>query len=274
MSVPGGRWVERLAATITGHGERWVVLGHGFGTDQRSWHHQAQALERRGLRVLRYDLAGATARTQPAFDPDRHRSLFGFAEDLAMLLEELGVRDASFVGHSLGGMVGLLAANGLPGVFERLVCIGASARYVDDPASGYVGGLSDQAVRDLLAHMGSNYIAWANGFAASMVGSGGPHLDAPQFTRSLLRMRPDIALIILRAALLGDHRADVDALRTPLYLIHASDDPAVPAAAANWLAEHGRAQRLTVVDARGHLPHMANPQPVTDALLDCLALNS
>ena len=270
----GGSWVERLAATVGGRGERWVVLGHGFGTDQQSWSHQAEALERHGLRVLRFDMAGATAHTQAAFHPDRHRSLFGFAEDLAMLLQELGVDGACYVGHSLGAMVGLLAANGLPGVFERVVCIGASARYVDDPPAGYVGGLSDPAARELLASMGSNYIAWANGFAASMVGSGGPNLDASQFTRSLLRMRPDIALVILRAALLGDHRADVDALRTPLYMINASDDPAVPAAAANWLAEHGRARRVSVVCARGHLPHIANPQPVTEALLECLDVAS
>lgn len=263
-------WSERLNATVLGSGSRWVVLGHGFGADQGSWRQQEQALLGQGLRVLRFDLAGATPGTQQAFHHDRHASLFGFAEDLLMLLQELDVRQAAYVGHSLGAMVGMLAANGQPGLFDRIVSIGASARYIDDPAGGYVGGLSQGQADVLLGELATNYTAWANGFARSMIGDQASGVAASDFAATLLGLRPDIALTVLRAALLADHRDDVRALRVPLYVIAASDDPAVPADASRWLAEHGHARRLMTVQVHGHLPHLTAPQAVTQALLECL----
>ncbi|MBU6513440.1 MAG: alpha/beta hydrolase, partial [Betaproteobacteria bacterium] len=79
-----------------------------------------------------------------------------------------------------------------------------------------------------------------------------------------------IALGMLRATLLSDHREDVRRLRTPLYVIAARQDPVVPQPAARWLAEHGRARRLLWIDAQGHFPHMTEPGRVAEALRACL----
>ena len=263
-------WADRLAATSSGSGARCVVLGHGIGTDQNSWQPQAEALVRAGMRVLRFDFAGATPRTQALFHSARHSSLYGFAEDLTMLMGELDLRDAVYVGHSLGAMAGILAAAASPGLFRAVVAIGASACYVDDPSTDYVGGYSRADVDAVFELLRSNYVAWANGFARSMVGSDGPHLSASEFTRALLGLRPDIAQAMLRATLLCDHRDEMRALRTPLYMIHATRDPAVPESAARWLARHANARRLVLIDAHGHLPHMTTPCPVAQALLQCL----
>ncbi len=270
--MPGTRtWAEGLNATVRGSGARWMVLGHGFGADQSSWDAQLPGLLGTGRQVLRYDLAGATPHTQAWFHPERHRNLFGFAEDLVMLAQELGVSRAVYVGHSLGAMVGLLAANAVPGLFSRVVAIGASARYVDDPDEGYVGGLSRAGAEALLAGMGADYVAWANGFARNVVGARGAHFGASEFTDCLLALRPDIALGMLRATLLSDHREDVRRLATPLYVIAAQRDPVVPVSASQWLAEQGRAKRLLWIDAHGHFPHMTTPEPVAEALRECLS---
>jgi sigma-B regulation protein RsbQ len=269
--MPGSRmWAEGLNATVLGSGTRWIVLGHGFGADQGSWDAQLPALLQRGARVLRHDLAGATARTQAMFHPERHRNLFGFAEDLVALAGEFEVSQAVYIGHSLGAMVGMLAANAVPGLFSRVIAIGASARYVDDPEDGYQGGLSRAEAEALLARMGSDYVAWANGFARTVVGAPGPHFGASEFTDCLLALRPDIALGMLRATLLSDHREDVRRLDTPLYMIAARHDPVVPEAASRWLAERGRARRLLWIDAQGHFPHMTEPGRVAEALRACL----
>ncbi|MBU6440455.1 MAG: alpha/beta hydrolase [Betaproteobacteria bacterium] len=269
--MPGSRiWTEGLNATVRGSGPRWMVLGHGFGADQSSWDAQLPGLLEGGARVLRYDLAGATTHSQALFHPERHRNLFGFAEDLVALAQELGLGQAVYVGHSLGAMVGMLAANAVPGLFSRVIAIGASARYVDDPGDGYQGGLTRAEAEALLAAMGSDYVAWANGFARTVVGAPGPHFGASEFTDCLLALRPDIALGMLRATLLSDHREDVRRLRTPLYVIAARQDPVVPQPAARWLAEHGRARRLLWIDAQGHFPHMTEPGRVAEALRACL----
>ena len=269
--MPGSRmWAEGLNATVLGSGTRWMVLGHGFGADQSSWDAQLPGLLQCGARVLRHDLAGATVHTQALFHPERHRNLFGFAEDLVALMRELDVSQAVYVGHSLGAMVGMLAANAVPGLFSRVIAIGASARYVDDPADGYQGGLTRDEAEALLARMGSDYVAWANGFARTVVGARGPHFGASEFTDCLLALRPDIALGMLRATLLSDHREDVRRLDTPLYVIAARDDPVVPQPASRWLAEHARARRLLWIDAHGHFPHMTEPEQVAEALRACL----
>jgi sigma-B regulation protein RsbQ len=269
--MPGTKtWAESLNATVCGNGSRWMVLGHGFGTDQTSWGAQLPDLLRDGRRILRYDLAGATASTQATFHAERHRNLFGFAEDLLMLARELGVTDAVYIGHSLGAMVGMLAANAQPGLFSRVIAIGASARYVDDPDDAYVGGLGRGEAEAMLAGMSGNYVAWANGFARAAVGEQGAGFGASEFTDCLLALRPDIALGLLRATLLSDHREDVRRLDTPLYVIAADPDPVVPAPAARWLAEQGRARRLLWIDAHGHFPHMTQPERVAEALRECL----
>ncbi len=269
--MPGTRsWAEGLHATVSGQGSRWVVLGHGFGTDQSSWDAQMPVLLDAGLRVLRYDLAGSTPHTRAVFHAERHRHLFGFAEDLVMLARELGVSDAVYIGHSLGAMLGVLAANAVPGLFSRVVAIGANARYVDDPDEGYVGGLGQGQAEAMLASMSTDYVAWANGFARSVVGTPVPRFGAHEFTDCLLALRPDIALGMLRATLLSDHRQDVRSMITPLYLIAAATDPVVPVPAAQWLAAQPSARRLLWIDAQGHFPHITAAEPVAEALRQCL----
>ncbi len=266
---PDSPWARRLHAQVRGDGDRTVVFGHGFGTDQRCWDPQVEALGPE-FRIVTIDFPGAAPRTLEAFDAARHQTLFGFAEDLAFLMHELGVTHATYVGHSLGGMIGILASNGTSGVFDAVITLGASARFVDDPGTGYVGGFSGQSMDELLACAHGDYAAWANGFAPLMVGAGNPHLTAREFTQQLLKLRPDVAHCVLKAALQSDHRADVDAFDARLAVIQTRDDPAVPQAAAQWLARHGGASDIIELDATGHLPHLTAPDLVTSTLREAL----
>ncbi len=262
-------WTRRLNVRIAGNGSRTIVFGHGLGTEQSCWRRQIEALSD-DYRVVTLDFPGATTETNAAFDPARHASLFGFAEDLALLMQELRVRGAIYLGHSMGGMAGILTANGCPGVFDAVITLGASARYLDDPATGYIGGFSQTALEALLTEMRTDYAAWANGFASAMVGESNRYLSAYEFTQMLLQLRADVASAALNATLNSDYRAEVSELRTPLFVITARHDPAVPAPAARWLAEHGSARKLMNIDVRGHLPHVTAPEKVNVALLECL----
>jgi sigma-B regulation protein RsbQ len=69
------------------------------------------------------------------------------------------------VGHSVSGMVSLLAALVDPKLFSRLIFIGASPRYLND--KDYVGGFEPSDLDALYAAMSSNYYAWASGESAS-----------------------------------------------------------------------------------------------------------
>lgn len=249
-------------------------MGHGFGTTQTSWRPQVEKLAAFGHRVVTYEAAGTTADTLALYQGDRHGSLYGFAEDLIALMQTLEIEDANYVGHSAGGMIGILASNGQPGLFKSLSLIGSSACYIDDPATGYVGGFTREEIDSLIAAMRCDYAAWANGFSRLVTANPDrPHL-ASEFCRSLLALRPDIACAVLGTILRSDHRPDARQIDVPTQILQAAHDPAVPLDSARWLADAARADEFLVVPVEGHFPHISDPETITAALLDFLATHA
>lgn len=224
-----------------------------------------------GYRVVVFDFAGATPASASHFSPLHHQSLYGFAEDLLVLMNGLDIQQATYVGHSAGGMIGLLAAVAQPGRFRSLVLLGASPRYVNDPQTGYLGGFTREQVDDLLKTASEDYAVWANGFAPNVVGEANPYLSSDDFMRRLLVLRPDIVHATLTTLLLSDHRAEVQRLAVPLTVLQTQKDYVVPMCVAQWLALHGRARALVEIPTSGHMPHITAPEAVSQALLAALA---
>ena len=169
-------------------------------------------------------------------------------------------------------MIGMLALNADPGLFSRMVLLGASARYLDDPASGYQGGATSAAVDEMQTRMMTDYAEWANGFSRAAMGNPDQPDLAADFARSLKVLRPDIASAVLGMILRSDHRADAERhgrQGVPTLLLQTARDIAVPLAAAEWLARAAQAQ-FCLLDADGHFPHLAAPGLVSRALLDFL----
>ena len=271
---PARRAARRVAlaqafqVTVRGSGPRTVILANGFGTTQEIWSHQVAALLDR-FRVVTFDHAGARPSTVAAWRARRHGRLFGFAEDLVRLVEGLDLEGAAFVGHSAAGMVGLLAANAAPGLFQRMVLIGGSARYLDDPARRYTGGFTEADVEAMVSSMAQDYAGWANGF--SKVAAGLP--ENPEFAATfadlLMGLRPDIASTVLAGILRSDHREDARRYRSlglPTLLLQARRDPTVPLGAAEWLAA-ATGGELRLVEATGHFPHQTAPAAVSREIL-------
>ncbi|MFO1502593.1 MAG: alpha/beta hydrolase [Steroidobacteraceae bacterium] len=265
-----GSDLARFNIRSTGSGAQTVLLGHGMGTDQDVWAAQVPVLAAAGLRVVVFDFAGITPSTAQYFSPGRHRSMHALADDVLAVVQGLGLRDVIYIGHSMGGTAGLLAAEAEPERFQALVTIGASACYLDDPATGYTGGFSLGQVNQLLRSALEDHAQWANGFASTMVGRPSRNLVTDAFCKSLLSLRADVIHAVLGAALRADHRAAVERLHVPFYVLQSRDDAAVPDAAARWLAQHGLARLLIHLRAQGHLPHITAPDEINGALLECL----
>ena len=111
-----------------------MVFAHGFGCDQNMWRYVAPAFEDR-FRTVLFDHIGAGGSDLAAYEPARYASLDGYADDVVGLCRELGVRGGVFVGHSVSAMIGVLAAKQAPELFEKLVLVGPSPRYIDDGES-------------------------------------------------------------------------------------------------------------------------------------------
>ncbi len=253
---------ELLHGRITGAGSETLLLSHGFGTDQSAWDSLRPWLETR-YRVVSYDLAGAGPGGEAGYDPRRHGSLFGFADDLVDIIDELALERCVYVGHSVSGMIGAAAAQSRPEAFRRLVMIGASPRYLDEP--GYVGGFSQADLDQLHAAMAANFQAWGAGFAPVVVGV--PDTAAiHEFSRTLFQMRPDIALAVSRTIFQSDMRPVASRLDRPTHIVQTREDVAVPTAVARWLQSNIDNATLDIVDAVGHLPHMTAPQEIVRVL--------
>lgn len=90
-----------------------VVLIHGFSLDRRMWKPQIEALEKK-FRVIRYDLRGH-GRSAPPDAP------YAPVEDLASVLDALGIERAALVGLSAGAELATDFAIASPARVTRLV---------------------------------------------------------------------------------------------------------------------------------------------------------
>lgn len=251
-----------LHGRVTGRGSETVILSHGFGTDQTAWDALRPWFDER-YRVVSFDLAGSGPEGHLGYDPKRHNSLYGFADDLVEILDELSIERCIYVGHSVSGMIGAAAALTRPEAFRRLVMIGASPRYINEP--GYTGGFEQHDLDELHDAMAANFQAWGAGFAPVVVGVSDTAV-VHEFSRTLFQMRPDIALAVSRTIFQSDMRDVASRLDRPTHLIQTRSDVAVPTEVAQWLKSHIDGSTLDIVDAVGHLPHMTAPTAVARAL--------
>ena len=75
-----------------------VILIHGYPLSGRAWDKQVPVLMKAGHRVITYDRRGFGKSSQPTSGYDYDT----FAADLNTIMEELDLRHATLVGHSMG----------------------------------------------------------------------------------------------------------------------------------------------------------------------------
>lgn len=259
--------VRQHATRIVGEGPETFLLAHGIGGTQDQWQPVVERLSEHA-RVVTFDLAGSGDCDPLAFNPLRHQSIMGFADDLAMLCSQLDLRGITCVGHSMSGMAAALASAADPGLFGQLIMIGASARYVDDPETGYVGGFSAEAIEEMLGAAAADFTLWSGGFAPYVMGNSNRPELAMEFLQSLRRYAPETAVTILRAAFTSDFRSFMPRVTVPTLVLQSTDDPAVPDAAAQWLAATIPNARYRQLPVTGHFPQVVDPDAVTDAIED------
>ncbi|QAY78006.1 alpha/beta fold hydrolase [Sphingosinicella sp. BN140058] len=262
-----GPLARRHRLRFVGNGEEIVVFSHGLGTDQSVWNGVVETLPDAFTAML-FDLPGAGPLLPADFDPEDYASLAPFADDLLDLLDEAGVERCRYVGHSVSGMIGVLAAIEAPDRFEQLVLLSASPRYLNH--EDYVGGFEREDLDSLFETMTANYQGWVAGFAPMAIGANVPEA-VQEFAAGLLAMRPDVTATVARAIFESDIRHLLPLCQVPVSLLHSANDVAVPAAVAHYLHRHLHGSSLTWLDTDGHLPHLSAPQVVARALYEQLA---
>ena len=240
-----------------------LVLAHGFGCDQAMWRHVAPAFESTH-RVVLFDHVGAGRSDASAFDPARHGSLHGYAADVLAILRTLEMGPATFVGHSVSAMIGVLAANAAPSLIDRLVLVCPSPRYTDD--GDYGGGFTRAEIDELLATMDDNYLGWSAQIAPVIMGTPDrPELGA-ELAGSFCRTDPVIARHFARTTFLSDNRADLDQVTAPSLVVQCRNDAIAPGSVGRYVHEHLAGSELVVLDATGHCPNLSAPDLLVAAM--------
>ncbi|MCI9881604.1 alpha/beta hydrolase [Methylobacterium goesingense] len=240
-----------------------MVFAHGFGCDQNMWRAVAPAFADR-FRTILFDHVGAGGSDLAAYDPDRYASLDGYADDVVTLARALGVTGGVFVGHSVSAMVGILAAKRAPELFDRLVLVCPSPRYIDE--GDYVGGFSRAQVEELLDFLDSNHMGWSQAMAPVIMGNPDRPELGGELVNSFCRTDPDIARRFARTTFLSDNRADLADVTARCLVIQCAEDVLAPREVGEYVHRHLRDSALVLLDATGHCPNLSAPEATVAAI--------
>lgn len=265
----GGGLGGRVSAVVrnnvhtVGAGQTAMVFAHGFGCDQNMWRHVSPAFEDK-FRVVLFDHVGAGGSDLKAYDPKKYSTLAGYADDVVEIGNELGLKDAIFVGHSVSAMIGLLASLKAPGMFKSLVMVGPSPRYIDD--DGYVGGFKEQQITELLDFLADNHMGWSTAMAPVIMGNADRPELGEELTNSFCRTDPDIAREFARVTFNSDNRADLAKVTIPTLILQCSEDVIAPIAVGEYVHKQIPNSELVILRATGHCPNLSAPEEVIAAM--------
>lgn len=242
---------------------RPVVLVHGFGCDQNMWRLVEPLLAEDHPLVL-FDYVGAGRSELSAWQEDRYSSLDGYARDLVEVLEELDLRDAVVVGHSVSSMTAVLAAAAAPERIGALVMVCPSPRYIDE--DGYRGGFSAEDIDELLESLESNYLGWSATMAPVIMGNPDRPELGEELTNSFCATDPDIARVFARTTFLSDSRKDLETVTVPTLILECEQDVIAPREVGAYVHAAVPGSQLVTLDAVGHCPQLSAPEATASAV--------
>jgi sigma-B regulation protein RsbQ len=240
-----------------------MVFAHGFGCDQNMWRLVSPAFENDFKTVL-FDHVGAGSSDLSAYDNKKYASLSGYADDLIEVIRGQNLAKVVFVGHSVSAMIGVLASIKAPELFDRLVMVGPSARYIDD--GEYVGGFSEKQIAELLEFLEDNHMGWSAAMAPAIMGNADRPELGEELTASFCRTDPEIAKAFARVTFTSDNRADLRKVTVPALILQCSEDIIAAREVGEYVHQNMPGSAIVILQATGHCPNLSAPDEVISAI--------
>jgi pimeloyl-ACP methyl ester carboxylesterase len=225
-----------------------VLFIHGFTDSWRSFELLFEAL------ASRFRLFALDQRGHGGSDPASRYTIADFAGDAIAFIESLGEGKVHLVGHSLGSIVALRAAEQRPDLVASLVLIGAATS-----AGGHAGVAEMRA--DLAGFAGAVPRDYVAAFQAST--AAGPL--APEQLEIFVAESMKLSLETWRGVLAGllDDPGPGDApIEVPTLILWGEKDGVFDAAAQAVLRRKIPAARVIDYPEVGHAPHWEIPARV------------
>ena len=249
--------LARNNVKVIGKGTQPMLFAHGFGCDQNMWRFVTPEFVD-DYRIVLFDYVGSGKSDLRAYSPERYGNLDGYTQDVLDVCAALDLKDVIFVGHSVSGVVGMLASIREPERFARLILVGPSPRYINDPPA-YVGGFDRSDIEGLLEVMEKNYIGWANYLAPVIMKNDERPELARELEESFCSTDPKIARRFAEATFFSDNRDDLSKVSVPSLIMQCSEDAIAPLDVGEYLDRHLPQSTLRVLQATGHCPQMSHP---------------
>jgi sigma-B regulation protein RsbQ len=261
--------LERNNVKVLGCGSQPMIFAHGFGCDQNMWRYVTPAFEE-DYRIILFDYVGSGRSDLHAYNFSRYSTLHGYAQDVIDICEALDLDNVIFVGHSVSSVIGMLASIQQPDRFDRLILIGPSPRYINDPPE-YHGGFERADIEGLLDMMERNYLGWASYLAPVIMQNTGRPALASELEQSFCSTDPRIARQFAEVTFYSDNRGDLAEVITPSLILQCSQDAIAPSEVGEYLQRHLRGSSLRMMQAIGHCPHMSHPEETIELIKEYLA---
>ncbi len=249
-----------------------VVFVPGWCLSSEMWEYQMVPLAEAGFRCISYDVRGCGRSDQPGGGYD----LDTLADDLAAVIEDLDLRNATLVGHSAGSaqIVRYLSRHGADRV-ARVALISTTGPFLlnteDNP-----DGVDKLVLDDMIAGLRSDRQRWAAALANPWFG-----VDLPGVSISselldwavgmFLQASPRAAIETIRAVYTSDLRPDARGIDVPTLIVHGDSDVMVPfEASARRLAGEIPHAQLKVYENASHGPFISHKDRLNDDLLSFL----
>jgi pimeloyl-ACP methyl ester carboxylesterase len=213
---------------------------------------------------------GALDWPMPGFGgtPALPRMTFGaLAEALRDALDAQGIRRATLIGHSMGGMLAQEFVATWPERVERLVL------YATTPAfGGRDPSFAEEFLRARLAPLdgGRTMAAAAPDMLVDMFEEGADPDAMPRAVAALAAVSEPVYRETVRCLTTFDRRADLPRIAVPTLLIAGERDRAAPLRTMQRMAEAIPGARLAVLPGTGHLAHLERPGAFRAALMPFL----
>jgi non-heme chloroperoxidase len=214
-----------------------VVFSHGWPLNADAWDEQLMFVANNGYRAIAHDRRGHGRSSQPW----NGNEMSTYADDLAALVEQLGLKDAIHVGHSTGGgeVARYIGRHGTKRVAKALL-VGAVPPLMLKTAAN-PSGLPMEVFDSLRASVASDRSQFYKDLSAPFYGANRPGSKVSQGPRDqfwLQSMQVGLkgAYDCIKAFSETDFTEDLKRFDVPTLFIHGDDDQIVPIVAASPLA--------------------------------------
>ena len=254
LAVDGRRAFAYTAAHAPDPGKKTIVFVHGAGLEHSSFALQSRYFGYHGWNVLALDLPGHGRSEGPPLP-----SVPAMADWIFHFLDLLELESASIVGHSMGALAALEAANRHPERVERIACLGVAYPMKVSEAFLEAARRNEQAAFDMET-------IWGHAPQVPLGGTPNPGMWMYGDTLArLARLAPGVLYNDLRAC--NDYASDFAGVTCPVLLLLGKRDMMTPPRAAAVLTQKIPGAKTQLVELSGHSLMAEAPDATLDALI-------